>query len=522
MVKQGYMPVASTMTELIGYCERFKYAETVNESVQNGKGRKDKSDRNDGNRKRSLRNGRISDEIHDKRQRKFYCHLHGADKHHDTGQCKVLLAQAEKMRGTYEAKFDKTKAYGNKKRDEYCKKEQSGNNVYSKKEVHAMLKECYAAASAKRKTDAKDTEVDNIDMENFNYEKWSAAGDFDDEQYEAWKTIGSEGSLNNNESDIYYDSSQQLFTIRETLQPRPKKKQRTEEQLAPIVFGRLNTTKNGKPKPIDVKILLDGGASESIIMEKFTKKLKQKKCPKTVWKTQAGIFNTTHKVTTQFSLPELNEKCLIEYDMHVAPGQSAYDIIIGRDLLTELGIEMSFKEMTVTWDQRSINMKPHDCQVETHYHIDDSASINEATDRIKEILDAKYEKADLAQVARECAHLTTDEQTGLLKILKKYEILFDGTLGKWTGDPYTIETRKDFKPYHARAYPIPRIHEKTLKMEVERLVQAGVLKKSINQSVQLQPSSFQRKMERSDSYQILENLTNPLRENHILFQRFKI
>ena len=247
------------------------------------------------------------------------------------------------------------------------------------------------------------------------------------------------------------------------------------------MFRRLNTAKNGKPKPIDVKILLDGGASESIIMEKFTKRLKQKKCPKTVWKTQAGIFNTTHKVTTQFSLPELNEKCLIEYDMHVAPGQSAYDIIIGRDLLTELGIEMSFKEMTVTWDQRSINMKPHDCQVEAHYHIDDSTSVNEATDRIKEILDAKYEKADLAQVARECAHLTTDEQTRLLKILTKYEILFDGTLGKWTGDPYTIETRKDFKPYHARAYPIPRIHEKTLKMEVERLVQAGVLKK-VNQS----------------------------------------
>ena len=114
--------------------------------------------------------------------------------------------------------------------------------------------------------------TDNIDMENFNYEKWSAAGDFDDEQYEAWKTIGSKGSLNNNESDIYYDSSQQLFTIRETLQPRPKKKQRTKEQLAPIVFGRLNTTKNGKPKPIDVKILLDGGASKLIIMEKFTKK----------------------------------------------------------------------------------------------------------------------------------------------------------------------------------------------------------------------------------------------------------
>ena len=36
-------------------------------------------------------------------------------------------------------------------------------------------------------------------------------------------------------------------------------------------------------------------------------------------------------------------------------------------------------------------------------------------------------------------------------------------------------------PYHARAFPIPRIHEQSLRMEVDRLVKEGVLRK-INRS----------------------------------------
>ena len=46
---------------------------------------------------------------------------------------------------------------------------------------------------------------------------------------------------------------------------------------------------------------------------------------------------------------------------------------------------------------------------------------------------------------------------------------------------YDIELLPDAKPYHAKAYPIPRVHVNTLKMEVERLCEAGVLKK-VNRS----------------------------------------
>ena len=47
--------------------------------------------------------------------------------------------------------------------------------------------------------------------------------------------------------------------------------------------------------------------------------------------------------------------------------------------------------------------------------------------------------------------------------------MFDGTLGKYTGSNYTIELKEDAKPFS-----LPKIHELTLKKEVNRLIKIGV------------------------------------------------
>jgi hypothetical protein len=38
--------------------------------------------------------------------------------------------------------------------------------------------------------------------------------------------------------------------------------------------------------------------------------------------------------------------------------------------------------------------------------------------------------------------------------------------------------KADVTPYHARAFPIPKVHEATLKLEAQRLCDLGVLKKA--------------------------------------------
>ena len=97
--------------------------------------------------------------------------------------------------------------------------------------------------------------------------------------------------------------------------------------------------------------------------------------------------------------------------------------------------------------------------------------------RMVKILYAKYEKADLQAIVRDqCAHLKPNEQAFLLEFLMDFEPLFDGTLGTWKTTPVSFELKEGAKPYHCRAFPIPRIHKETFMHEVERLVELGVLK----------------------------------------------
>ena len=60
----------------------------------------------------------------------------------------------------------------------------------------------------------------------------------------------------------------------------------------------------------------------------------------------------------------------------------------------------------------------------------DSEHICTATKRLRVILDAKYEKADLHKVMEnQCQNLTMTQHNELLKILQIFEELFYGPLG---------------------------------------------------------------------------------------------
>jgi hypothetical protein len=59
-------------------------------------------------------------------------------------------------------------------------------------------------------------------------------------------------------------------------------------------------------------------------------------------------------------------------------------------------------------------------------------STQDATKCVTRILDAKFKKADFQSIVRDnCKHLSTNQQKKLLQLLKKYGMLFDGTLGDW-------------------------------------------------------------------------------------------
>jgi predicted aspartyl protease len=266
-------------------------------------------------------------------------------------------------------------------------------------------------------------------------------------------------------------------TLRRHLIAPPNKRQKKSLELVPIVFGLLRTTHSSTP----LRILLDSGASSTLIKASKTNELKKIATVATQWTTSSGSFNTTQKVEVNVALPELSNNRTICTSVHVAPKLNQFDMIIGRDLLSNLGITLNFKDHKVQWDDIEIPMKPENATRKEYFHIADSPTMDAATERIKHILDAKYEAANLKEIADSCTHLTEEKRQSLQILLEKYKSLFDGSLGTWTGDPYNIELKPDATPYHARAFPIPKVHEQTLKMEVNRLVELRVLKK-VNRS----------------------------------------
>jgi hypothetical protein len=76
-----------------------------------------------------------------------------------------------------------------------------------------------------------------------------------------------------------------------------------------------------------------------------------------------------------------------------------------------------------------------------------------------------------------CKHLSAYQQRKLLQLLKKYELLFDGTLGDWKTKPVLFQLKERVPPYHGQAIPVPKIHNNTIIREVERLCKLGVLER---------------------------------------------
>ena len=110
--------------------------------------------------------------------------------------------------------------------------------------------------------------------------------------------------------------------------------------------------------------------------------------------------------------------------------------------MTKLGMIINFNDQTLEWDQSYINMKDMDVTIEElyfHSYESEPKSIKDSTQRVKDILDAKYAKTDIDLLCKQCNYLSQPEQNGLEVLLSRFEHLFDGALGTWKHKPHDIE-----------------------------------------------------------------------------------
>ena len=96
------------------------------------------------------------------------------------------------------------------------------------------------------------------------------------------------------------------------------------------------------------------------------------------------------------------------------------------------------------------------------------------------IQDSAYTKADLTLVISNIKHLNSEEKSQLKALLEKHESLFEGKLGLWDTDPIHLQFEENAKPFYTHAFPIPHIHEATIRKECDRLCTERVIAKDAN------------------------------------------
>ena len=259
--------------------------------------------------------------------------------------------------------------------------------------------------------------------------------------------------------------------------------------IKPVTMFTIKNTHSGKIQKKPLMVLLDTGSERSVIKATHSHHGNVTKGHTMKFRTPSGTFLSKNAVEMEFTLNEFSESRRVRWKFHVLPENSKlpYDMIIGRDLMRKLKMDVLYSDNVVTWDELRLPM--HEVKANGEWHdfnalVEDQAeseSVKDSMSRLTRILDANYDTPDLEAEVAKMTHLTAIQRTLLVALLKRNENLFDGQLGDWVGNPVEIPLKEGSKPYHARAFPIPNIHEQTFKKDLDRLVSIGVLRK-VNRS----------------------------------------
>ena len=92
---------------------------------------------------------------------------------------------------------------------------------------------------------------------------------------------------------------------------------------------------------------------------------------------------------------------------------------------------------------------------------EEPSTTREATEILMKIIDSNFTKEDLKQVNDNATQLNAKERTQLLRLLKDFEDLFDGTLGDWCTYPIDPELNPGSKPFISKYDPVPKMNRET-------------------------------------------------------------
>ena len=112
-------------------------------------------------------------------------------------------------------------------------------------------------------------------------------------------------------------------------------------------------------------------------------------------------------------------------------------------------------------------MQEFEMDVHFDFDVKDEYLYNNKIDNYaSEILDSKYGKVLVDNVAAMQKHLTPEQQTKLCDVLCKHKILFNSKLGKYPYKQFHLELIDRAIPVHSKPYGIPYRQEELFRREL--------------------------------------------------------
>ena len=131
-------------------------------------------------------------------------------------------------------------------------------------------------------------------------------------------------------------------------------------------FSEVILSVQCKGKEMMARCLLDTGCTKSMILKRFTDKIRQTKLPdkdSICYETYGSSFKSSMTASVGFKMVEFGtqKNNTIEYEFQVDetsdPNSQLYDVIIGSDLLWNMGVNILFKERQIQWNEDKIPLK---------------------------------------------------------------------------------------------------------------------------------------------------------------------
>ncbi len=158
-------------------------------------------------------------------------------------------------------------------------------------------------------------------------------------------------------------------------------------------------------------------------------------------RTLSGHLKTQEVVTSRdIRLPEFNKNRRINQQKVLVFDNDnvKYNIMLGTNFLSKTGIKLNYSDGNMEWFDCSIPLCPPGGLDSKEFDAMEDIFHIQVKDEIfgedwlecfaTEILDAKYEKKNVAEVIKRLTHLNAHQKADLLRVLQENDKMFDGTL----------------------------------------------------------------------------------------------